>query len=101
MTHHSFVAMIEPLEPTGVIGPHAVSHAVELDEVAWHVLLRNDERNAALGEAAERVAPSSFGRRIADIVGLCRMEIVALNPCAVGGPRRSRVSRDDPADGRR
>src|SRR5580704_3514820 len=101
MTHHSFVAMIEPLEPTGVLGPHTVSHAVELDEVACHVLLRDDKRDVPLGETAQGLPPANFGRRIDHIVGLGRVEIVALDPGAVGRPRLVRVGSDNPADGSR
>ena len=78
-----------------------VPHAVELDQVARHMLLRDDERNAALGEAAQRVAPSGFRRGIEDVVGLGRVKIVALDPGAVGRPRLVRVGGDNPADGRR
>src|ERR1700677_644568 len=50
MTQHPLVTMIEPLEPIAVFGPCAISHAVEFDQVARHMLLRDDERDVPLGE---------------------------------------------------
>jgi len=97
MTQHSLVAVIEPLEPVRVLRPGSAPDAIELYEIAPNMRLRSDEGNAALGEPAERVAPSGFRRGIDDVVSLRRMEIVALDPSGVRRPRSLPVGRDDPA----
>ena len=101
MAQHSFVTMIEPLEPIGIRSRRAVSDAVEFDEIARHMLLGDDKGNAALGEPAQRLAPSGLRCRVHDIIGLRRVEIVAFDPRAVRRSRLARVGGDDPADGRR
>ena len=60
MAEHRFVAMIKPLEPAGVGRRADLSDAVEFDEIARHMRLRNHERNAASREAAQRLTPARF-----------------------------------------
>src|SRR5262245_5239751 len=52
VAQHALIAMIEPLKPAAVDRQAHRAHAVELDEVARHMLLRNDEGDAAPGKYA-------------------------------------------------
>src|ERR1700741_3804279 len=87
--------MIEPFEPIRVERGHDITHAIELHEIARHVLLRNNERDSASGKSAQRLPPSLLRRRVHDIVEFGRVEIVALDPYA--GQRRwlARITSDD------
>src|SRR5271166_6841918 len=99
MTHHSFVTMIEPFEPILIHPQRAISHAVEFDKIARHVLLPNNEWDAALSESAQRLVPSVLRCGIDDIIGLCRVEIVALDPHPGGRSQLARGGRHDLAQG--
>ena len=68
--------------------------AVEFDQITRHMLLGDDKGYAALSESAQRLAPSCLGCDIHDIVGLGRMEIVALDPHAIGRARVDRIGRE-------
>src|SRR5262249_21255404 len=67
VAEHALVAMVEPLEPAGIDRQAGRAHAVELDEVAGHMLLRNDEGDAAACKRAQRVAPALLGGGIHDV----------------------------------
>src|SRR5260221_2902181 len=95
ITKHPFVAMIEPFEPIGIDLRRAVSDTVEFNEVARHVLLGDNERDAALGKSMQRLVPPGFRRSIYDIRGLRRVEIVALDPNTASRSRLLRVAGDD------
>src|SRR5258708_6534226 len=58
IAQHTLVAIIEPFEPIGVHRGHGITHAVEFDEIARHVLLRNNEGNPALGKSAQCLPPT-------------------------------------------
>ena len=79
-------------------GCRAAAHAVEFDQIARHVFLRDDEGDAALGKSAQRLAPTVFRGGVHDIVGLRRVEIVSLDPHAGGRRQLARVGGDDMAD---
>ena len=101
MTQHSFVAMIEPFEPIGIHRHRAVSHTVEFDEIARHVLLGDNERDAAPGKSVQCLVPPILRCSVYDIAGLRRVEVVALDPHSGGRSRLPRVAGDDLAGGRR
>ena len=63
------------------------------------MLLGDHEGYAAGRELPQRLTPSGLGGDIHHVVGLCRVEIVSLDPHAVGGPRLRRVGGDDAAHG--
>src|ERR1043165_4754002 len=101
MSQHALIAMIEPLEPAGVDWKTNIAYAVELDEVARHMLLRNDEGDAAARECVQRVAPALLGGRVHDVLRFSGMEVVALDPDALLRSRVVRIARDDLARRRR
>src|SRR6516164_4933383 len=87
--------MIEPFEPIAVDRRPAPSHAIEFDEISRHMLLSDNEGNAAPGEAAQRLAPSRLRSCVHDVVRLRGVEIVALEPSAVGWTRFVGIGGDD------
>src|SRR6266403_2469402 len=58
IAQHTLAAMIEPFEPIGVHRGHGISHAVEFDEIARHVLLGNNEGDPALGKSVQCLPPT-------------------------------------------
>src|SRR5208337_1119771 len=61
--------------------------------------LPNNEWDAALSESAQRLVPSVLRCGIDDIIGLCRVEIVALDPHPGGRSQLARGGRHDLAQG--
>ena len=101
MAKHSLVAMVEPFEPISIHRGCCVSYTVEFDEIARHVLLGDNERNAALGKSVQCLVPTVLRCSVHDIAGLRCVEIVALDPHSGGRSRFPRVAGDDLAGGRR
>src|SRR5262245_12957002 len=97
MPKHSLVAMIELVEPVASHRRRVASDTVKFDEIARHVLLRDNEWNVTPGKPVQSLTPSCFRRNVDDIGGLRRVKIITLHPNGGWWRWPLRIGRDDVA----